>query len=144
MKTRLGLALMVASCFAASCSQSDTNRKETYPVTGRVLVDGQPAEMVQVTLHDDAGVDKAMPTFSTTFTGPDGKFSLSTYEEGDGAPPGDYTATFLWGKIDMLSMQYGGPDKLREKYTDPKTSQFKVKVEKGKPADMGAIELTTK
>lgn len=44
----------------------------------------------------------------------------------------------------MFTMQYGGPDKLKDKYSDPKKSECKVTVEKGKPADMGQIDLTTK
>ncbi|MBW3599311.1 MAG: hypothetical protein KY475_18830 [Planctomycetes bacterium] len=145
MHLRFAAAVLIAGVFlaSASCSQSDPNRKATYPVAGELYVDGKPAENVQVVLHDRAGMDTAQPTFSTTFTGKDGKFSLSTYEAGDGVPAGDYAVTFRWGELNVFSMQYGGPDKLKGKYDDPETTPFQVTVEEGKPTDLGRIELTT-
>ncbi len=53
-----------------------------------------------------------MPTVSSAFTGPDGEFSISTYESGDGVPAGDYVLTFMWGQKEAFSGRYGGPDKL--------------------------------
>jgi hypothetical protein len=50
----------------------------------------------------------------------------------------------MWGELNLFSMQYGGPDKLKGRYNDPKKSQIRCKVEKGKPADLGRIELSTK
>jgi hypothetical protein len=145
MMTRLpfiGLAFL--ACLITSCGEKGPPRKATYPVTGEVIVDGKPAGSVQVTLTDVKGMDKDMPTASTAMTDDNGKFSLSTYGLADGVPEGDYAVTFMWGKLNLFSMQYGGPDKLNNKYNDPKTTPFKIKVEKGKPQDMGRIELTTK
>jgi hypothetical protein len=145
MKGRIGVWLLSGALVAiASCSSRDPNWKETFPVTGEVYVDGQPAAMLQVALHDRVGIDKSQPTFSSTFTGNDGRFALSTYEDGDGVPAGEYAITFLWGELNMFSMQYGGPDKLRGQYSDPKKTTFEVKVEPGKPTDLGRIELSTK
>jgi hypothetical protein len=139
---RVALALSVL--MAAGCKEDNGSRKETFPVTGVVLVDGQPASQVQVTLHDVKGMDAAQPTLTSGFTNDDGTFSLTTYEFGDGVPAGEYKVTFLWGQLNMVSMQYGGPDKLNDRYNNPDKTPFQVKVEKGKPADMGKIELTTK
>jgi hypothetical protein len=135
---------LVGLALAAGCGEKQGFRKETFPVTGTVLVDGQPASLVQVSLHDVKGMDKQHPTLSSGFTGDDGKFSLTTYEFGDGVPEGEYKVTFMLGQLNMVSMQYGGPDKLNARYSDPEKTEFRVKVEKGKPADMGKIELTTK
>jgi hypothetical protein len=109
-----------------------------------VYVDGQPADGLAVTCHSVAGLDKESPTLSSAFTGKDGKFEISTYESADGVPAGDYVLTFVWGKWNTISMTYGGPDKLNDRYKDPKTSEFKVSVQQGKPTDLGRIELTTK
>ncbi|MBM3999403.1 MAG: carboxypeptidase regulatory-like domain-containing protein [Planctomycetes bacterium] len=136
------LVILAAACCA--CSGDKSNRKETYPLTGTVLVDGQPAADLKVVLVDDKGVDAANPTVSLAYTDASGKFAVSTYDQGDGVPPGDYTLTFEWGQLNMLSMEYGGPDKLKGKYSDPKTSTIKVKVESGKPTDMGNVQLSTK
>jgi hypothetical protein len=137
------IALAAILVALASCSREDANRKSTYPVTGELYVDGKPAASVLVTLHDLAGVDESQPTFSTTFTGDDGRFSLSTYEEGDGVPEGEYAVTFFWGELNPISLQYGGEDKLTGRYNDPKNPPVKVKVEAGKPTDLKRIELTT-
>lgn len=140
---RTRLILGAVALILAGCADEGPARKATYPVTGEVLVDGKPASQVQVILHDLNGMDEQQPTISSTFTDDAGKFSVSTYEQGDGAPEGEYAVTFFWGQLNLVSMQYGGPDKLKNKYDDPKTTPFRIKVEKGKPADMGKVELKT-
>lgn len=133
--------LFVLSC--GGCGPDKPDRKATYPVTGLVLVDGKPGPAIKVELTDVKGIDLEQPTVSHTFTGTDGKFAISTYENGDGVPEGDYILTFYWGELHPLSMQYGGEDKLNNRYSDPEKSKFKVKVEKDKPVHLGTIELTT-
>jgi hypothetical protein len=135
-------ALIVLFC---SCSKEEGFRKETFPVKGEVYVDGSPAPQLQVTCHDVKGMDKEHPTFSSAFTNEEGKFEISTYESADGVPEGEYVLTFMWGQMNMISMSYGGPDKLNGRYRDPKAADAKrVTVTKGTPADLGRIELTTK
>ncbi len=138
--------LLVAVCITAlaSCGKKDTNRKETIPVTGEVYVDGKPAAMLQITCYPVTGMDKEQPTITQAVTDKDGKFKLSTYEEGDGAPVGEYKLTFVWQKFDAFAARYSGPDKLGGRYSDPNSSQVTLKVEKGKPIDMGRIELSSK
>jgi hypothetical protein len=126
------------------CNQRDASRKPTFPLTGTVRVDGAPAEGVLVKITDVDGHDPSDPTFSTAYTDPQGKFQLSTYDAGDGVPEGEYLVTFMWGQVNPLTMQFGGPDKLQGRYDDPETSEFRVKVEAGKPTEMGEIQLTTK
>ena len=92
-------------------------------------------------------MDQEHPTISSTLTGEDGKFEISTYKSGDGVPAGDYTLAFMWGKLNLIAGSYGGPDKLNGRYSDPKTSEFKFTVATGEDAaaiDLGTIELTTK
>lgn len=142
------VSLRVAVCLLAcllfcSCAKPSSDRKETFPVTGEIYVDGQPGKEIQVVLHD-VNKNTTNPTYSTTFSGADGKFTVSTYEEGDGVPEGEYAVTFMWGEMNLLTMQYGGPDKLKDKYNDPDKTTFRIKVVKGQPADMGRIDLTTK
>ncbi len=145
MKTRLSLlGLLLMACLITSCGPKGPPRKETFPVTGEIVVDGSPAASVQVTLTDVKGMDEKMPTVSSAMTDDNGKFAISTYQQADGVPEGEYSVTFMWGTLNLFSMQYGGPDKLNDKYSDPKKSTFKVTVEKGKPTDMGRVELTTK
>ncbi len=146
MSTSARLLLGALGCcvFFSSCAPKGPPRKETFPVKGEVSVDGQPAGGLAITCNNVAGMDAKMPTVSQTFTKDDGKFEISTYGQGDGVPEGEYTLTFIWGKPDLLHGGYGGPDKLKGRYKDPQKSTIRFKVEKGKPTDLGKIELTTK
>ncbi len=45
--------------------------------------------------------------------------------------------------MDVISRSYGGPDKLKKRYSKPEKSEITF-VEPGKPVDLGVIELTTK
>ena len=144
MRDRFGMAMLIsAALLLSACSESGPPRKATFPVTGQVLVDGKPAAALEVTMHDVNGMDPKQPTLSSTYTDDSGKFSLSTYEEGDGVPEGEYLVSFQWGEVNLMTRSYGGPDKLKNRYTKEK-SKFRIKVEKGKPTDMGMVKLTTK
>jgi len=136
----LGLCVLLCSCKESK----PAGWKETFPVKGEVYVDGKPASGLQVTCTDASATDTKTPAAPPALTTEDGKFELSSYKAGDGVPVGDYALTFIWGKINLMSMSYSGPDKLNGRYTDPKQSKNRFKVEKGKPTDLGRIELTTK
>lgn len=141
------VAICLAPAIFVSCrSEEEPFRKETIPVTGTVVVDGQPPDTpIQIQCHSLQELDKEHPTFSQTVTGDNGSFAVSTYESGDGVPPGEYVLTFEWKVFNVVSMSYGGPDKLGGKYTDPKTSEFKLSVASGaEPIDMGQVQLSTK
>lgn len=135
-------AVMVAGL--AGCLPQGPELKATYPMTGQVFVDGKPAENLAVTAHQIGEVDKRNLTQSAAFTDAEGRFTLSTYKQGDGIPEGDYVLTFVWGEINVFQGGYGGPDKLNDRYAIPEESRTRAHVEKGKPTDLGKIELTTK
>ncbi|HAH47385.1 hypothetical protein [Gimesia sp.] len=131
--------------FSACGSVEEPHTKETFPVTGKITVDGQePGSPIKITCHKLDEIDTEHPTISGSQTANDGTFEISTYTSGDGMPEGEYALTFLWGKMNMMSRSYGGPDKLKKRYTNPEKSEIKFTVEPGKPVDLGVIELTTK
>jgi 5-hydroxyisourate hydrolase-like protein (transthyretin family) len=137
--------LAVATAALAGCGSDDPSRKETVHVAGQVFIDGQPAPApINVMCHDVKGLDKEHPTVSQAMTDNQGRFEISTYESGDGIPPGEYVLTFEWGAISLVSMQYGGPDKLEGRYSDPQKSPFRFQVESGKPLDLGRLELVSR
>lgn len=140
------ISILLVLPLLCSCGEEvDPNRKTTFPVTGQLIIDGQPApERVAVSVHNVAGIDSENPTVSRAFTDKEGKFSLSTYESGDGVPAGDYVLTVMWGQLNTFSASYGGPDKLKGRYDNPKTSPIKFTVKEGEPTDLGNVELTTK
>lgn len=140
------ICLGMLACVVGCSSEEEPYRKPTSGVTGQIMVDGTAvptAEPLKIDCHSVAGVDQKHPTFSSALTGEDGKFQISTYETGDGVPPGEYTLTFMWGKMNIIAASYGGPDRLKKKYSDPKTSEVQFTVKEGEPVDLGVIQLTT-
>ncbi|MGH7199971.1 MAG: hypothetical protein ACREJB_05160 [Planctomycetaceae bacterium] len=141
---RLLIVTALVLLLLGSCSEERGDRKETFPVTGRVVVDGRPpSSPIKITCHNLAGIDKQDPTYSWCMTGEEGRFSLSTYESGDGVPPGEYALTFFWGEMNLISMSYGGQDKLGGQYDSPEESPATFTVKPGEPTDLGKIELAT-
>jgi hypothetical protein len=141
------LWIVVLVILFVGCEKKRGDRKETTRVTGQVYVDGVPVpakEPLKILCHNVAGMDKEQPYVSQALTGEDGKFEISTYEKGDGIPAGEYVLTFMWGKMNFFSNSYGGPDKLKGRYKDPKKSEHRLTVEAGKPTDLGRIDLKTK
>ncbi len=134
------LALCLLFC---SCS-GEPEREPTYPVQGVVSVDGTPAAGLQVTCHAVEGMGTDAGRVCSGMTLEEGEFEINTFTLGDGVPEGDYVATFMWGKTNYATMTYGGPDKLKKRYSDPQESQVKFTVKDGEPTDLGTIELTTK
>lgn len=141
----LSPVLLVLLITASSCRPDGPFHKETIRVSGQVFVDGQPpGASVQIMAHESGGMDKEHPSVTQAITENDGKFSMTTYETGDGMPPGEYVLTFTWQEFNVFSMSYGGPDKLNDRYNDPQKSEVKVFVKSGgKPIDLGEIKLTT-
>ena len=129
---------------AAGCGEKHLNEKQVFKIKGTVKVDGNPVPDIQVALHAKAGPDDKQPTYPQGFTDAEGHIRISTYEDGDGAPEGEYNLTFVWQEFNLLSRSYGGPDKLNKKYADPKNSPFNVVLAEGRPNDIGTVELTTK
>lgn len=133
-----GLSLIMTGC---KQEQQGGPRVKTVPIKGGVLVDGKPAAGLKVECHL-VTPDPNFPYIPGAITDAEGRFEIATYEGGDGAPPGDYKLTFVWGEMNLLSRTYQG-DKLKKKYADPLKSETSLKVV-DKPIDMGDIPLSTR
>jgi hypothetical protein len=111
-----------------------------FPVTGRVTYQGKPAAGAQVFLNavraneiDDVSANATVKD--------DGTFAITTYEQGDGAPDGDYVVTVQWFKLVTNDGGSGaGPNVLPKEYASPSTSPVKVSV-KGSPTDIPPIAI---
>lgn len=130
---RTGLIFVAALAFLGPGCESSEQRKPVYPVRGRVLFDGKPTPHALVVFHP-LGTEDKDAVRPRGQVGPDGFFTLTTYEPGDGAPAGDYQVTVeLWlssGKGDE-----GPTSRLPARYKNPKTSGLTARL------DAGAVEL---
>src|SRR5215471_17323700 len=85
------LVLCVPSC--------GSDRPPCYPVHGEIFAaqgkDRTPAAGAVVVFHSTASASGEGPR-PTARVGEDGKFALTTYIKGDGAPAGDYSITIEW------------------------------------------------
>src|SRR5437764_15025117 len=105
-RAALALALMAV----AACGGKDP---KAYPVSGKVLVNGQPAKDCQVTLVRTGGPELATPATPNGVTDEDGEFKLTSYTVNDGAPEGDYVVTIEWrDRSGLTQSEFGGQDRL--------------------------------
>jgi hypothetical protein len=124
---------------------SDDGRLTVYPVTGAVNVGGKPAPGAKVFLNpvDETRRGPGMP-MPTGTVGPDGKFKLNSYAEGDGAPAGDYHVAIVWPEKPKRSTTSLEPppleDRLKNRYAVPDASGLTATVKEG-PTDLPPFEL---
>jgi hypothetical protein len=121
------LLVLLLSLLVTSCAKS--RFKHVYPVKGRVLVDGEPAEGVTVRFRslDDPDDELVRPMATTDANG---WFLATTYKVNDGMPPGSYAVSLVW-----LPKGYRGPiargNKLPARYSKAETSEIKVQIATG-------------
>lgn len=128
------LALLVCSC--------NSGRKPVYPVRGQVLdSQNRPAIGALVVFHPVDGDDPATPK-PVAHVDEKGGFALTTHTKGDGAPAGEYSVTITWPPPRKTPLDPEGPDQLKGRYADPKTSKVpRFKVEKQPQNEVPVIKL---
>ena len=124
----------------------------TYPVTGKVIIDGQPAAGALVIFCpvEGQGPEELERLRPAGETGPDGQYQLTTFETYDGAPAGEYQVMVRWGPRPQQTTDGGRPergrrppDRLRGRYMNPQTSGLTATVEED-ATEVPAFELRTK
>jgi hypothetical protein len=124
---------------AAGCSSSQSkDRLPVFRTTGEIHVGGQPAEGVTVVLIPAEGSEAAGKKLSpSAVTEVDGTYQISTYDQGDGAPEGEYRIT-LKRYVDPSSGKNGPPegfmpevDRWNGKYSKPDKSPWKASITQG-------------
>ncbi len=125
-------SVVVATLSVLGCSGDDM-RQPTYPVTGRVTLDGQPLNNATVVFH---ALDKSKfkwEELPQARTDDQGNFKVFTYAVDDGAPAAEYQV----GIALLEPVADDGGDqvkhsrpriKLPAKYSDPKSSGLSAKV----------------
>ena len=105
--------------------------RPTFPVEGRVLIQGKPTEGVQVFLHPQDASQRGKPRGVTDV---EGRFRLRTYHDGDGAPAGEYTVTVYWPALNNSQVPVEDqlpPDRLGQRFMSPKDSLLRATVTAG-------------
>lgn len=100
-----------------------------HPVSGVVTLDGKPIEGARLTLISLQGQQPGDIT-PNGISDAEGKFQISTYSVGDGAPDGAYAITVSWPEIRNAggSEPEYGKERLPRKYQQPEQSGFVVTV----------------
>jgi len=138
MNRLVATVVLAAVAFLPSCAGS---RKPVYPVTGHVYLKQKPVAGATVIFHPvHAAVnDTSNPVGQVAA---DGSFKLTTYTNGDGAPEGDYVVTIEWRAPKRNPLEANPVDRLRGRYSDPKTSTLRARVDRQtvelQPIDLGA------
>lgn len=139
---RTALALLTALA-AAGCSSTPSDRPKTVPVTGTVTHKGAPLAGAKVTFFNPEANRSAIAE-----TGPDGRFTLTTFDPNDGAVPGPQQVTVR--KFEVIDRSKPGYDYVEKgetapppeerwhtakKYAAPATSGLTATVTEGGPND---------
>jgi hypothetical protein len=126
---RLCLAAILVPIVALSLSgcgeKSDV--PETAEASGVVMFKGEPFEGAEVMFHPQDGGNPAH-----AMTDEDGRFVLTTYDEGDGAVPGEHKVTIMYFPAESLpgmEAETGGsmlPEKYAAIANTPLTAEVKA------------------
>jgi hypothetical protein len=124
-------AVLCAILVLAYCGCS--GRKPVYPVAGRVVdAGGKPVPGATVifcpieNLFDNANKPAG-------WADDEGNFSLTTYDQEDGAPAGEYVVTveLRTGSRSPKRPRQAPPDRLGGKFSDPNRSPLRATIIKG-------------
>jgi hypothetical protein len=122
------LATVVGVCLIVGCG---TGHRKPVPVSGKVLIDGNPVP---------AGFVRFEPSDARAAQGQigaDGRFSLTTYEQGDGCVVGEHrVAVMAFEQVPGKGVKWWAP----KHYCETRTSDLVAKVD-GK-TDSLILELT--
>jgi hypothetical protein len=123
----------LALAAALGCGEPESVGPAAQSVHGSVVYQGKPANGFRVTFHPqfDMGPRKFAPSAVTDV---EGKFALTSYKAGDGAPAGKYAVAIEWPREINKGEGYDVPptvDGLKGRFADPAKSLWKVDVAVG-------------
>ncbi|TWT90261.1 hypothetical protein Mal64_06460 [Pseudobythopirellula maris] len=131
MRNSIGLTAMALMFGVLAISGCGDGRPTRAPVTGRVLIDGQPLTVGTVKFVS-SGVRSSVGQLDG-----EGRFSLTCYEKNDGVIPGTHRVRIAAKEsIDENTVRWHAP----KMYADESTSGIEVVVDE--PTQDLVIELT--
>jgi len=143
----VGIIVLGVGCLSAFWGCGGSTNPETVPVSGSVTYVGAPLTNGKVMFNP---VDSKTGRVAHGDIMADGKFTLSTYKDGDGARPGAYNVTIVsyedkagggLAKDKDLGMRINDKSAIPEKYNDPKQSGISITIEAGQPQTDLAFQL---
>lgn len=138
MATRHMVALPMLAIGLVGAGCGDGWKAKTCPAAGRMTINGVAPEGARVHLHP-VGVKVDQRNSSPWgVVQKDGTFTLSTYEKGDGAPPGEYKVTLRW-PFEPDKPDLG--DRLGFAFVKPEKSRWQVTIKDG-DNELPPIEIT--
>ena len=118
---RKTLVLLAGSLCALACGACG-GPSGLYPVTGKVMVNGEPAVGATVTFVRKGSLDPASQPTPSAVVAEDGSFTVSG-PAGPGSPPGEFVVLLEWkegaGKPRGRAPALSAPDRPTKKYLDP-------------------------
>ena len=138
---RRGRLALVATLFLAAAGLAGCRedwQAATYPASGRLTINGQPAAGALVQLVPRGAAPDERNSRPWGKVAPDGSFTLATYQGEAGAPPGEYGVAITW-PVDASVL--GSPDRLGGKLAEGAPALPAVTI-KAEPTTIPPIELT--
>lgn len=117
--------LICSSCLlliAINCGcEKRIKRLPVYQVSGKIMVNGEPAEHAQISLQPIKTPAKGERVIIPNAVAlADGTFNVGTYTSSDGAPAGEYSITVTWPTVTVEGgEEIFGPDRLKGLYRLP-------------------------
>lgn len=121
------LAFCVFAVSSLGCTGNDFAEVPVQPVTGKLLVQGEPAYGAYIVFHpsESVGMTKGNKPFARVSR--DGTFSITTYTSDDGVPVGDFKVTVIWPEDPEA--RGPSPDRLEGRYKLPGTSGLEITID---------------
>jgi hypothetical protein len=141
MRTGVACALLL-HIFLTGCGSGDAGKPKVAPVSGTVTQKGKPMTAGEVTFTPSGGPEGASGHIATGQIGPDGSYSLTTFNTGDGAVLGTHKVTVISraaGDMEKLNRLKGGaiayklpPSTVASKYASVSTTPLTYTVQDGR------------
>jgi hypothetical protein len=134
------LLVTFACAFAAGCSSN--THTPVYPVQGQILLNGKPLSEAIVTFHPQ-GNAPAEP-LPSAHTDAEGRFKLTSFATGDGAPEGNYAISLVCFRTHPIRKGFEGDatNIVPARYANASTSRLTATVVRG-PNELPPLQVKT-
>ncbi len=139
-KLSASLAVMTLAILCG-CDSRESWQAKTYPASGMVLINGEPAEGAVLFLEPVNGFFDRRQSRPWGVVMASGEYKLMTYKPGDGAPEGEFKLLLTWPTHGTLTQV----DRLGGKFADVEHSPMNVTIVAGKnvlpPIDLKDVKV---